>query len=682
MDNSDIKQQQHLINIIKHTRDHHPNFTVFLGAGASVTSGIDPAEKMIRMWREQYVEIFSPDSQAKLEKESWYDQDDEYSGLFEKLYDQSSQRREYIESCIAGKSPSWGYIYLVNLMSHDVFNTVFTSNFDDLLNEACYLYSSGLRPVVCAHDSSIKTVRITSKRPKIIKLHGDYLFDNIKNTSRELRNLDQNMEDKFRQYAPEFGLIVVGYAGNDESIMNCLESLLADKNNYPHGIYWCVRNRNEVAKQVRNLARYSGFNIIEIEGFDEFFADLHEALQFPLQSELSSPYDALKTRLNSFIEMSAIPAENVHSVISKDIQALSGKLQELEHIPQTPTEGGDVISLNRSELTPFMLIANAEYRSGNISSAQQHIKIYLQSICDTRSLRLGFETLSIVWNDQFAELLSSKFTNNMEELLKNDINLAVSAPLEMIKAKQYDSALELSKKAESYVEKFKTTESDTSYIYFTINYAQAYRFTKKPIPKNLETKLNTFIKNQHIDDIGKAGVYIALEEYDKAMGLIEHLLPNQILEFMDWPIAELIPEDLLVDFIDRCLKLDGNPNRAHDISIRFINVGKYDAAEKLLEVGHSTKSGTFNTDFYWLNKAQITLYRGKGLSEELQSEVRKILSSTDDIYTKMGCYIVLKNTKDAHKILATISDQRITAWPIVKLLDSSDIQENTKKSGG
>ncbi len=37
--------------------------------------------------------------------------------------------------------------------------------------------------------------------------------------------------------------------------------------------------------------------------------------------------------------------------------------------------------------------------------------------------------------------------------------------------------------------------------------------------------------------------------------------------------------------------------------------------------------------------------------------------------------------KEAHKILATISDQRIKAWPIVKLLDSSDIQEKTKKSG-
>ena len=46
-DDSKNKRQQHLINIIKNTKDHHPNFTVFLGAGASVTSGIKSAQKMI-----------------------------------------------------------------------------------------------------------------------------------------------------------------------------------------------------------------------------------------------------------------------------------------------------------------------------------------------------------------------------------------------------------------------------------------------------------------------------------------------------------------------------------------------------------------------------------------------------------------------------------------------------------
>jgi hypothetical protein len=32
--------QAHLVNILKSTRDHHPNFVLMLGAGASVTSNV------------------------------------------------------------------------------------------------------------------------------------------------------------------------------------------------------------------------------------------------------------------------------------------------------------------------------------------------------------------------------------------------------------------------------------------------------------------------------------------------------------------------------------------------------------------------------------------------------------------------------------------------------------------
>ncbi|HBY9125582.1 TPA: hypothetical protein ACQ8N1_002435 [Klebsiella pneumoniae] len=53
------KPQKHLINILKTTKDHHPNFTLFLGAGASISSGIKSAWKMIEEWRVSYAEMHS-----------------------------------------------------------------------------------------------------------------------------------------------------------------------------------------------------------------------------------------------------------------------------------------------------------------------------------------------------------------------------------------------------------------------------------------------------------------------------------------------------------------------------------------------------------------------------------------------------------------------------------------------
>lgn len=295
-----FKPQKHLINILKNTKNHHPNFTLFLGAGASVTSKVKPAKKLIEEWRIAYTDMYE-DETEKLENQYWYGKHQEYSVLFEKLYDQPSQRREFIESCIDDAKPSWGYIYLVNLLKNKHFNTIFTTNFDDLVNEACYTFSDSLRPIVCAHDSSINSVRLTSERPKIIKLHGDFLFDNIKNTVRELESLESNMREKFKQYASEFGLIVVGYAGNDRSVMDTLNTLLFTGEHFPHGVYWCVREGttyDELSEPLKALSRFPNFHLVKIDGFDEFFAQIHQALDCDLQQEVSDPYNALVKKLN------------------------------------------------------------------------------------------------------------------------------------------------------------------------------------------------------------------------------------------------------------------------------------------------------------------------------------------------------------------------------------------------
>jgi hypothetical protein len=319
-----MKKLKHLINILKSKSDHHPNYCLFLGAGASVTSHVSPASTMIKAWRSIYKDIHN---EKELINSFWYNKPEEYSVLFETLYDQPSQRREYIEGCLSEASPSWGYIYLVNLINHNVFNTIFTTNFDDLINESCYTFSRKLRPLVAAHDSSIKSVRITSDRPKIIKLHGDFLFDSIKNTVRELESLEENMKNKFSQYASEFGLIVMGYAGNDRSIMDTLRDLLNHESNFKHGIYWCVRKGFDLSKapsDLQNLVRFSNFYLVEIEGFDQALAEIHQALGLKLQPEVSDPYRALANKIDEVF------SDNEHYVIKADYNALSNSVSELE----------------------------------------------------------------------------------------------------------------------------------------------------------------------------------------------------------------------------------------------------------------------------------------------------------------------------------------------------------------
>ena len=290
---SERKPAEHLMHIILTRNDTVPNFSLLLGAGASATSGVRTAQDMIEEWRTLlFNRAHSNDGYLKwLEAQPWFEHDDEYCILFETIYDQPSQRRVYVEECVKDAHPNWGYVYLTNLLSNRFFDVVFTTNFDDLLNEACYLYSEGLRPIVAAHDSAIQGIRVTSGRPKIIKLHGDFLYDNIKNTLAELETLETNTKKKLNQFAQEYGLIVLGYSGRDRSVMDTLELLLRDEEHYKQGVYWCLRHGTPISSRLESLLRRDRVHLVEIEGFDQFAADLHKAAGLQLPKPIARPFD-------------------------------------------------------------------------------------------------------------------------------------------------------------------------------------------------------------------------------------------------------------------------------------------------------------------------------------------------------------------------------------------------------
>ena len=318
------KTASHLMNLITTRNADVPNFALLLGSGASATSKVATAQDMIAQWRSRlFTETQQEDYQDWLRGQPWYEHEDEYSILFESVYDQPSQRRVYIEECIKDAHPSWGYVYLSNLLANRFFNVVFTTNFDDLINEACYLYSDGLRPIVAAHDSAIQGIRVTSSRPKIIKLHGDFLYDDIKNTIAELETLETNTKRKLHQFAQEYGLVVLGYSGRDRSVMDTLDLLLRDEENYKQGVYWCVRRGSVLSKRLESLLRRDRVYLVEIDGFDELMADLHKTTGLSLPRPIARPFDIAQDRVRLFIEN---PLRS-HPVIGAHVREVLGNLR-------------------------------------------------------------------------------------------------------------------------------------------------------------------------------------------------------------------------------------------------------------------------------------------------------------------------------------------------------------------
>jgi SIR2-like domain len=274
-------------------------YGLFLGAGASASSRIPTASGMVKHWQmkvfRSLIEYADDDPmrfQAWLDpdtvpnkKSEWVSDgtyakwknevygstrnDDDYSLLFGRFYPTRRERQLLIERLFDRKRPGPGYLFLGGLIAADIVNCVLTTNFDELLHDMLMRFYD-IRPIVCAFDSAVSGIRVRSKRPKIIKLHGDFLYDNIKNMKNELRALDTNMEEKMREVCKDSGLVVVGYSGRDESVMHPIRDMLRKPDYLNMGLHWCFTSERTVPNSVVELAEnHEGkVTLYKIRSFD------------------------------------------------------------------------------------------------------------------------------------------------------------------------------------------------------------------------------------------------------------------------------------------------------------------------------------------------------------------------------------------------------------------------------
>ena len=156
--------------------------------------------------------------------------DMEYSYWFEQYSSASEDIHGFLAELMNSKHPSEAYIFLADLFINKMFSIAFTTNFDDLLGESLSLL--GVRSKEIWSDSGETDNTLSKISPNIIKLHGDYMYNNTKNLSGETRKLVLPLWHQLEDALSKGGLIVVGYSGADNSIMYALEKL-TEKYSFP-----------------------------------------------------------------------------------------------------------------------------------------------------------------------------------------------------------------------------------------------------------------------------------------------------------------------------------------------------------------------------------------------------------------------------------------------------------------
>jgi protein O-mannosyl-transferase len=261
----------------KHTiRDIHKNadnrkFCFVIGAGASRNSGIPTGKEMANKW---FSEI--SDRLDKVELDAWVTEqsingDDlaaSYGSIYRKRFEHDkTSGYEFLVQAMKSAKPSFGYIVLAQILSRSSGHCVVTTNFDSLVESSVYQFTNKT-PLVCGHESLSGYARPSQTHPLVIKIHRDLLLS-PKSDPSEISTLDAGWKEPLDHIFSTHIPIVVGYGGNDGSVMNYFENM-----NKPSNFFWCGLKENDLTERIKLLINKHDGHFVKIDGFDDLMYSL------------------------------------------------------------------------------------------------------------------------------------------------------------------------------------------------------------------------------------------------------------------------------------------------------------------------------------------------------------------------------------------------------------------------
>ena len=304
----EIKEMQvhEFVRRFKSLIKSNAKFCFFLGAGCSVTSGVKAAGSLVEEWLPKLKELEVGDSENF---DKWlgrrypnYEKDNAanyYGQIIEDLFPSPKERQKEIERQLEDAYPGFGYAVLAKLIDeYGIYcNIIITTNFDDMVADALYLYTNK-KPIVIFHDSLANFVRISDTRPYVIQLHGDSKLS-PRNTKDETDELGNEVQNVIENLFSETGLIFIGYGGNDNSVNKFFNGLSKDKVLFPLGIYWVGKSitNNNMRKFLKDRKAIR----VDHKNFDELMLYILEEFEIEpifdtkLENVSSKVYNTLKS---------------------------------------------------------------------------------------------------------------------------------------------------------------------------------------------------------------------------------------------------------------------------------------------------------------------------------------------------------------------------------------------------
>lgn len=288
---------------------HQRKFCFVLGAGASKSSDIKTGEDLVRIWDAE-LKNRNPGAHEQWKKDNNIT-DENMSSHYSEYYERRFKRcpadgLNFIEKIMQHAVPSVGYVILSYILTHSEHNVVITTNFDHLTEYAINYYEHEM-PLVIGHEALAKYIAENPKRPTIVKIHRDLLLD-PKNKTADLKELSGNWKEALGRIFSNYHPIFIGYAGNDESLMDFLnENAVKFKDNTWKFPYWMIYEDNTPEEKVKTFLNNSNGYIIHHEGFDPVMLLIGKQFGYNLPSKeefLENPKKRYRSLKDAFDKIS------------------------------------------------------------------------------------------------------------------------------------------------------------------------------------------------------------------------------------------------------------------------------------------------------------------------------------------------------------------------------------------
>lgn len=312
--------QESLLNSLNISNGSEIGF--LLGAGCSINSGCMAASKLVLEFKKRIFcskhgisldsNVFIDDIRMKEIMDEYFKNDNyrnPYSYYFEKCFPDALDRNQFIKNQFQDKMPSYGYLCFAAYLLNKGIKNVLTTNFDLLIEKSIRKLDENYDIAVISENEN----PILSSRLNLIKLHGDYNYDSLKNTDNELDSLNQELSNKILDFEMK-KIIVLGYSGYDKSVMSFLNQYLDRHKNT--AIMWCgIEDEcsNEIVKNLLSKNEHSSY--IHINGFDSLFERYYKT--FGPANEIidnlysdngaNNHFDLFCTNQPEYIQLNAFP---------------------------------------------------------------------------------------------------------------------------------------------------------------------------------------------------------------------------------------------------------------------------------------------------------------------------------------------------------------------------------------